>query len=299
MDATKEVAPLPAKTFKDFLESSPPEVYEDVIDAFESERSSSGIRWTLATPDLTLYCGSDTCTGPRFYRSINNSVYVSSTGWARGFVTYQCRNCERSVKFYALSVLREGAVKNGRVYKYGEVPVFGPPVPSRVITLIGPDREFFLLGRRSENHGLGIGAFAYYRRVVENQKGRIIAEIAKVARKLGASAEVLKDFEAAEAETQFAKAIEDIKGGLPNVLLIDGHNPLTLLHKALSEGLHAKDDATCLELAESIRIVLTELAERISGVLRDQQELKTAVSKLLSRKAAQAASQDRSETEPE
>jgi len=48
-----------------------------------------------------------------------------------------------------------------------------------VITLIGPDREIFLRGRRAENQGLGIGAFAYYRRVVENQKGRIITQIGK------------------------------------------------------------------------------------------------------------------------
>lgn len=66
-------------------------------------------------------------------------------------------------------------------------------------------------------------------------------------------------------------------------------NPLTLLHTALSEGLHTEDDHTCLELAQSIRTVLTELAERMSAVLKDQQELQTAVSKLLNRKVGQAA----------
>jgi hypothetical protein len=39
------------------------------------------------------------------------------------------------------------------------------------------------MGRRAENQGMGIGAFAYYRRVVENQKNRIIAEIKRVAEK--------------------------------------------------------------------------------------------------------------------
>lgn len=36
---------------------------------------------------------------------------------------------------------------------------------------------------------MGIGAFAYYRRVVENQKDRIIAEVAEVAQLLGSSPE--------------------------------------------------------------------------------------------------------------
>ena len=71
--------------------------------------------------------------------------------------------------------------------------------------------------------------------------------------------------------------------------MIEGHNPLTLLPTALSEGLHEEDDKTCLELAQSIRTVLTELAERMSSVLKDQQELHTAVTKLLNRKAGQAS----------
>jgi len=67
-------------------------------------------------------------------------------------------------------------------------------------------------------------------------------------------------------ETQFSKAIETIKAAIPESLLIDGHNPLTLLHDALSEGLHAQTNEDCLELATSIRVVLTELAERIPVV---------------------------------
>lgn len=272
------------KTLKDFLELTPPEVSEEVSDALEQR--SPNANWVLSTPDLFLYC--EKCEGFRFYECTDRTLYVPNTKiWARGFLKYLCRNCEEKNKFYALSVIQTSNVI-GTVYKYGELPIFGPVTPARVITLIGPDRDIFLLGRRSENHGLGIGAFAYYRRVVENQKGRIIREIAKVAKKLGASDSVLESFKKAGNETQFTTAIDDIKDGLPTILRIDGHNPLTLLHKALSEGLHAKDDATCLELSASIRIVLTELAERISSVLKDHQELMTAVTKLLNRKTAES-----------
>jgi hypothetical protein len=133
---------------------------------------------------------------------------------------------------------------------------------------------------------MGIGAFSYYRRVVENQKGRIIAEIARVARKLGAKPDALRTFEMAEKETQFSKAIDEIKDGIPDVLRIGKHNPLTLLHTALSEGLHEHTDKECLEIAQEIRLVLTELAERISHALKEEAELQTAVSRLLSRKSA-------------
>jgi hypothetical protein len=178
-----------------------------------------------------------------------------------------------------------GSGPTGPVAKLGELPPFGPPTPSRVFRLIGEEyRELFLQGRRSENKGLAIGAYAYYRRIVEHQKGRIIDEIRKVAEKLGASGDVLKSFIDARTETQFATAIERVKTAIPQSLLIDGHNPLTLLHTALSEGLHELTDEECLSLARSIRVVLIELAERISTALKDEAELKGAVSNLLNRR---------------
>jgi hypothetical protein len=135
------------------------------------------------------------------------------------------------------------------------------------------------------SQALGIGAFAYYRRVVENQKGRIVNQIESVASRLGASKEILSRFQKAASETQFSRAIDDVKDCIPQSLLIRGHNPLTLLHTALSEGIHAQSDAECLEIASSIRIVLTELAERISLALKDEAELTNAVSRLLHRQA--------------
>jgi hypothetical protein len=125
----------------------------------------------------------------------------------------------------------------GTCYKLGELPVYGPPTPSRLISLIGPDRDIFLKGRRCENQGLGIGAFVYYRRVVENQKNRILAEIFKVSEKIGVTPDQLDILKRAMAETQFTTALASVKSAIPQSLLINGHNPLTLLHSALSDGL--------------------------------------------------------------
>jgi hypothetical protein len=60
---------------------------------------------------------------------------------------------------------------------------------------------------------------------------------------------------------------------------------LTLLHSAVSEGLHEHTDEECLDLATTIRIVLTDLAERIGLALKDQTELNAAVTKLMAVKA--------------
>jgi hypothetical protein len=178
----------------------------------------------------------------------------------------------------------------GRAIKLGEWPPFGPHTPARVLRLIQPDKDIYLKARQAENQGLGIGAFSYYRRVVENQKDRLIDNIIQVANKLKADQSTLNKLAAAKQETRFGPAVELVKDAIPQTLLIDGHNPLTLLHSALSQGLHAQSDQECLELATTIRVVLTDLAERLSQALKDHAEIQGAISRLMKPKVEPSTS---------
>jgi len=208
---------------------------------------------------------------------------------SEAFITFRCRNCGSTRKTFAVSILWKHLEPFGAIRKFGEEPPFGPPTAARVISLIGPDKEFYLTGRRAENQGMGIGAFAYYRRVVENQKNRILDEIIRVAKRVAAPEDLITGLESAKQETQFSKAVAAVKHGMPQTLLVNGHNSLTLLHNALSEGLHDQTDEHCLELATAIRLVLTELAERLGSALKDQAELNAAVSKLMAPKQPKGA----------
>jgi len=156
---------------------------------------------------------------------------------------------------------------------------------ARVVTLIGPDRELFLKGRRAELRGLGIGAFAYYRRVVENQTQRLFAEMRAVAVKLGSTPDILETLDRAISETRFTQAVALVKNAIPERLLINGHNPLTLLHDALSTELHAGSDEDALAVARSIREVLTEMAVCMSEVLQERSERDQAVATLLAKRS--------------
>jgi hypothetical protein len=175
----------------------------------------------------------------------------------------------------------ERAQNRWSVFKFGEAPSYGPPTPARLIRLFQSERENFLKGRRCENQGLGIGAFVYYRRVVEAQKDRILSEIIRVCKTIGAPIEMIQTLEGATREIQFSKALASVKDAIPPALLINGHNPLTLLHSALSSGLHEKTDERCLEIAHDIRVVLIELADRLGQLLKDEAELNTAVTRLM------------------
>ena len=92
--------------------------------------------------------------------------------------------------------------------------------------------------------------------------------------------EIIVALEGAQKEHQFSKAIDSVKDAIPQRLLINGQNPLTLLHAALSKGLHNHSDETCLELATDIRLILAELAELLGHALKDERELKEAVARL-------------------
>jgi hypothetical protein len=272
----------PETTFKKFLEETPPDTYVTLTDL---KLSSDGRSFT--TPELVLFCESEICNGLRVFHC--GSVIYRSESWRYDFLTYVCRNCSARKSIFAVASLQKSMPTVGKdgtaiSLKLGQMPAFGPQTAARLMMLVGPDREIFLQGRRAENRGMGIGAFAYYRRVVENQKNRIIAEIAKVSKVLGSTPEIDALFAAAMKETRFSESIDMVKGAIPQTLLISGRNPLTLLHSALSKGLHDAEmtDAHCLALAQSIRTILGELAERASEALKNNKEIQNALSLLMS-----------------
>lgn len=271
------------ESIADFLEGFPPNQLVHISDLSERKYIQNvGTCGVMLTPEIQLHCTSDSCNGVRFFRCVSGQGKRLKQQYEYVYITYRCSNCQKNEKTFSLAAkLDEEEEATGELYKFGELPPFGPPTPPKLIKLIGPDRDDFLKGRRCENQGLGVGAFIYYRRVVENQKNRILSEIIKVSEKLSAPKEKIEVLRQAINETQFSKALDMTKDALPESLLINGHSPIQLLHSALSEGVHALSDDQCLELAGSIRVVLSELSERLSQALKDEAELAKALSTLM------------------
>jgi hypothetical protein len=156
-----------------------------------------------------------------------------------------------------------------------------------VTHVLDDDIKFFEYGYRAETDGLGIGAFAYYRRFVESHKNKIIAEIRKVAVAQNLGADLIAGLDRAATRREFSAAVDEIKDAIPDSLKFNGANPLTLLHNALSGGLHSEDDVECLSIAQDIRTVLTALAERTAELLKTQSALNDAVTRLNQRNSGQ------------
>ena len=91
---------------------------------------------------------------------------------------------------------------------------------------------------------------------------------------------IIENLEEVKNDNQFKKIIDEFKKYFPKQLLIENQNPLQLLHKVLSVGIHNLTDEECLENARSIRIVLSELALRMKNITEDKNELRDAIKKL-------------------
>lgn len=280
-DKPEEEAPE-AIPFREFLENVPPG-HARFVEGYYTEKNGS---YRVAMPRLWLHCSSDVCNGERYFDPTLSSPYLKITETSDHFLSYICPNCRRQFKRYSLLINAYGIHRPGKITKYGEVPPFGPPVPNRLLRLLedSGDKELFLKGRQCENQGLGVGAFSYYRRVVENKKAALISEIIKVAETINAPKETMDALSAAREDNQFKSSVELIKDAIPESLLINGHNPMTLLYAALSEGLHDRDDDHCLELAMSIRVVLSDLVQKVSDARKENADLHAAIAKLTQNK---------------
>jgi hypothetical protein len=296
---------LPKVTLREFFEKVPPGAWRQTSALC---RITPNFQDALIIPEILVHCPNNNCNGFRTFRSDDSVPVHKANEIKKAFLTYTCSNCRKETKSFAVAVIKEEAPADtaprssevastagkaplkilkviktvgGQIYKYGEEPPFGPPTPARQIKLFGEDKDLFFKGRRCESQGLGIGASVYYRRIVESHKKQIFEEIIKVSEIVGLPSEQIQRLRRASEETQFTRAVEEGKDVIPQTLLIKGHNPLVLLHSALSTHLHEKSDEECLAIAQDVRIILIELADKLAAALKDNSEINDAVTRLM------------------
>ena len=264
-----------------------------VIRVQELKQQRQAIRYVLEWPEeLQLHCSNETCTGNRVFRNLGASFYpLSKTATQRGIVTYRCRNCEQSDKEFAVAVGRVTATEDEKIpfltaaAKIGELPPFGGPLPRELLNLAADASEYLVKGHQAEALGLGLGAFAYYRRFVDHQKNLLFDRIIEVAELENVGEGIVAEIRDAKREHSFSRSMKVVNLGVPPSLLIRGQNPLSLLHSALSVNLHTENDSSCLELATNVRTVLAALAENLSRALAKDEEVKKAVAALAAAKS--------------
>jgi len=238
----------------------------------------------ISKPPIRMYC--HTCGCPQTFNMSSeyyqNYSYDAPSSGKVIRVVYLCAACKKYEHFFLLHFADDYVMKVGQCPPWEIVP------DKNLSELLGEHQDYYKKGLVCESQGYGIGAYAYYRRIVESIIDSLLDSIADLIPESEKQRylEVLKE---TKKTTIAQEKIELVKDLLPEILRPDGMNPLNLLHSTLSEGLHAKTDEECLEIASTIRDTLVFLVNQILQTKESSKKFTTRMRKLLEKKAGKSA----------
>lgn len=188
--------------------------------------------------------------------------------WQYTGAVYECALCGKNeIRFFLYHSVGEKLL-----VKVGQYPEPSITIPKLVEDGLKDSAAHYKKGLISLNQGYGIGAVAYFRRVVEERTSELIDVVAELAKANGAAEEEVQRILAAKSERTFDRRLEVASEMIPKNLRPGDVNPLGRLHALLSEALHvhAEDDAlrTGDEIREIIEHVFRNLREYINAQRR-------------------------------
>jgi hypothetical protein len=169
------------------------------------------------------------------------------------------------------------------IVKVGQYPPPDIAVGKHLARTLGDYEDLYRKGITCERFGYGIGAYAYYRRVVESIIGKLLGLVGEIipVEERAIYEEALRNIEASIVARERIRLVKDL---LPQASRPDGLNPLGILYDALSDGIHDLSDEECLQHAVSVRSVLTFIVEKVENERRVKGEFTAAMRSLLDRK---------------
>jgi hypothetical protein len=195
------------------------------------------------------------------------------------YLCYRCSFCSLNERVYFVW----NTADKRTFMKVGQFPAWDIEIPGNLGTMLKSHSSTFKKGMICESQGYGIGAFAYYRRIVELIIDELLTSIDSLL--LGTDKDAYEKGLAKTKETIVASdKIALVKDLLPASLRPQNMNPLQILHSALSEGLHTLTDDACLAYAEAVRTTLIFLVDQIALQGQAQKSLTDSMKKLMERR---------------
>lgn len=230
----------------------------------------------LNMPPIHMECG--VCGSAQTFNMREKYHTVEAAG-AVVRAIYVCASCEEFRRYFFLKFDPAGKY----VMKIGQEPPWEIAPDRTLATALGSRERYYKKGLICESQSYGIGAFACYRRIVEEIIDELLNDIADLI-----SGEdhtrYMEALEKVKKTTVAQDKIELVKNLLPPILRPDGMNPLGELHRALSEGLHGRSDEECIALAMEIREVLVFLINQVAVTKTAGASFTDSMRKLLDRR---------------
>jgi len=219
--------------------------------------------------------------------------------------TGECQSCKKYKVDFLLHIWSDNPIPRDERYTFqrdikidedkpvdefnpNRANVFIEKVGVKPVTIVSIDKNIHkYFDRETENlyfkaikslsDNLGIAAFAYFRRIIEKELTKIVIDISE----LNSTDNKLKQMVSEYKETnQVSSIYENIFQFLPKSLQALGDNPIKILYKQTSEGLHSLSEKECLERAETINLVLKFVIKTLNEEKSQISEIRDALKKL-------------------
>jgi len=283
---------------KQFLETYPLlRKYPVTFDKLShSQFGTKGAIYNLPKPALNLFCKN--CQGLQTFNMENDFEHFSSNAPLRESpldkileMRYLCASCGQYrytfyIEFGVDRTPKEDArTFSGWIRKIGQSPPWEIDIDRTLERTLCDNKELYKKGLVCESQSYGIGSYAYFRRITENIIDELLNSIFDLI-----DEKDKKQYEQALEKVKKTRVTEEkielVQDLLPLSLQPNGLNPLKSLHSALSDGIHNKSDEECLELADTIKTVLTYLLEEIKNRGARAKQFSEKMKKLLKQKQA-------------
>jgi hypothetical protein len=217
------------------------------------------------------------------YKSVHeplSSRLVQSAGWILKNITKEydftetysatCQHCQEFKAYFTIhgvGVRSNDGINNFYIEKVGQYPPLQID-PEAIFKnfLSKPDVKFYKKGKMLFNQNFGIGALAYWRRIIENEIKRIAIETMTSETTAKSIFEpLLKD-----KKLKIVDIIDKLTKHLPKEALLDGENPFKILYSSVSDGIHNLNEDQCTERAKNIE----QLLKHVITTLNQEREKK-------------------------
>jgi hypothetical protein len=173
----------------------------------------------------------------------------------------------------------ENAFINLKLRKIGQLPGFERTPEKDVFNyLIEEDKENYKKALANLSMSYGIGAYAYLRRIIENEIKRLVKDISEL--EYENVNQVKKAWTEYETNHNMTSLIDSINPFLPKSLKEIGDNPIKILYQQTSGGLHEFSEKECLEKARDIDQLLRYVIKNVSSLKFEYKAVKEAMKNL-------------------
>jgi hypothetical protein len=196
-------------------------------------------------------------------------------------LTSKCQSCDFRMDFL-INLFTEDPFIAGEklpsifLRKIGQFPPFERNPEKEVLDYLNEeDCENYKKALSNLAVSYGIGAFAYFRRIIENEIKKIVKDLAQLD--FEGSDKIKSALEVYESNHQMSNLIDSIGPYVPSSLIDNGNNLIKLLHQQLSGGLHEYSEEVCLEKAKQIDTVLRYVIKKVNSEKSELKEIRKAI----------------------